>query len=87
MTTVPIRLSASAGRWPARRRFFVARLLRVPTRHLASVSAEGTWFRAACVCGWQGDPHDHPGTAFSQAHVHTRYVDGVVKVPDESFGY
>jgi hypothetical protein len=68
--------------WPAARRYLFARVLRVPVRHLASLSREADQFQARCVCGWQGEWHGHPGAAFSAAHVHTRYVQTVISQPE-----
>jgi hypothetical protein len=65
--------------WPERRRFFLARVLRTPMRHLASVTEDRGGFHAACVCGWRGDRHSHQGDAFADAHIHTRHVHGVIR--------
>lgn len=67
--------------WPKARRFLLARVLRVPARHLASVSREEGLYLPACVCGWSGDRHRHPGAAFSEAHVHTQYLRTVIDEP------
>jgi hypothetical protein len=65
--------------WHPRRRYLVARVLRAPVRHLVSVVHHRDVFQASCVCGWQGAWHAHHGDAFAQAHVHTRYVDAVIR--------
>ena len=67
--------------WPATRRYLLARVLRVPVRHFASVAREHDQFRASCICGWDGARHPHQGAAFSEAHVHTRYVSTLVDDP------
>jgi hypothetical protein len=65
--------------WPAARRYLLARVL--PVRHLASVAREHDQFRAACVCGWDGEWHPHQGAAFSEAHVHTKHVYTAIHDP------
>jgi hypothetical protein len=71
-------LAGGVWSWPVARRYLIARVLRAPVRHLASVSDEQDWFRASCLCGWHGDWHGHQGAAFSEAHVHTRYVQTLI---------
>jgi hypothetical protein len=68
--------------WPSARRYLIARVLRAPVRHLASVTRERDRFRASCICGWDSGWHPHQGAAFSDAHVHTRYVQTVIFEPD-----
>jgi hypothetical protein len=80
---------ADAGRavgWQSRRRFLVARVLRAPVRHLASVTRHRDLFQAACVCGWQGAWRAHQGDAFAEAHLHTRYINAAVEVADGADG-
>jgi hypothetical protein len=69
--------------WPQARRYFLARLLRVPARHLASVATVDDRYVPHCVCGWQGASHGHRGGAFAEAHVHTRHVQTHVEEPGE----
>lgn len=76
-------LPAMRDSWPRRRRYLLARMLRMPTRHLASVVEARGRFEACCVCGWHGGKHAHQGDAFAAAHVHTRYVDAVLRSTDQ----
>jgi hypothetical protein len=63
--------------WPAARRYLLARVLRVPARHLASLSESTDGFVTTCICGWRSNTHSHRADALVEAHVHTRYVQPV----------
>jgi hypothetical protein len=85
---VAVRLSGSseAVAWQPRRRYLVARVLRTPVRHLASVIHHRDVFQAGCVCGWHGAWHAHQGDAFAEAHVHTHYINAAVRSTNEADG-
>jgi hypothetical protein len=74
--------STTADGWPNRRRYLPLRWLRAPIRHVASVRCEDdARYVAACICGWQGGSHTHRGSAFADAHVHTRHIDTKILDP------
>jgi hypothetical protein len=85
-TVMRVSDAREAVSWQPGRRYLVARVLRTPVRHHASVTRHRDLFQAACPCGWQGTWQAHQGDAFAEAHLHTRYINAAVRGADEADG-